>query len=73
LEEGIKDHGQEDSPYDGREKRGEYLIKEINGEESEEEDEDEKDMFPFHFFSLTRLLARQNVGRMVLMAKGLTL
>jgi hypothetical protein len=49
------------------------MVEEINGKESEEEDEDEKDMFPFHFFSLTRLLARQNVGRMVLMAKDLTL
>ncbi len=25
------------------------MIKEIDGEKSEEEDEDEKDMFPFHF------------------------
>ena len=62
LEEGIKDHGQEDSPYDGREKRGEYLIKEINGEESEEEDEDEKDMFPFHFLSPITLTILKSSG-----------
>jgi hypothetical protein len=54
LEERIKDHGQEDGPYDGREKRGEYLIEEINGEEREEEDEDEEDMFSFHCLSHIR-------------------
>jgi hypothetical protein len=53
LEERIKDHGQEDGPYDGREKRGEDLIKEIDGEESEKEDKNEEDMFSFHMISLT--------------------
>jgi hypothetical protein len=51
LEEGIEDHGKENGPDDGRQKRREDSIKEINGEESKEEDEDEKDMFSFHFTS----------------------
>jgi hypothetical protein len=62
LEEGIKDHGQKDSPYDGREKRGEDLIKEINGEEGKEEDEDEKDMFLFHFLSHISLTILKGYG-----------
>jgi hypothetical protein len=48
LEKGIKDHGQENSPYDGREKRREDFVKEINGKESKKKDEEEKNMFPFH-------------------------
>jgi hypothetical protein len=34
------------------------LIKEINGEESEEEDKDEKDMFPFHLTLMSGSLPR---------------
>jgi hypothetical protein len=49
FKERIKDHGQEDGPYDGREERGEDLVEEIDGEKSQKEDEDKKDMFPFHF------------------------
>jgi hypothetical protein len=49
LEEGIKNDGQEDGPYDGREKRGEDLVEQIDGKEGEEKNEDEKDVFSFHF------------------------
>jgi hypothetical protein len=49
FKERIKDHGQEDGPYDRREKRGEDPVEEIDGKESEKEDEDKKDVFPFHF------------------------
>jgi hypothetical protein len=38
------------------------LIKEINGEESEEEDKDEKDMFPFHFLSPITLTILKSSG-----------
>jgi hypothetical protein len=51
FKEGIKDHGQEDGPYDRRKKRGEDRVEEIYGKKSEKEDEDKKDMFPFHFLS----------------------
>jgi hypothetical protein len=49
LEDGVKDHGHKDGPYDGREKRGEDLVEEIDGKKSNEKNEDEKDMFSFHF------------------------
>jgi len=49
LEKRIRDHGQKDGPYDGREKRGEDLVEQIDGKEGEEKDEDEKDVFSFHF------------------------
>jgi hypothetical protein len=49
LKEGIKNDGQEDGPYDGREKWGEDLVEQINGKEGEKKDEDEKDVFSFHF------------------------
>jgi len=49
LKEGIKNDGQEDGPYDGRKKRGEDLVEQIDGKEGEEKNKDEKDVFSFHF------------------------